>query len=282
MCGKWGKDLRAHGYQCASARLNALPGPSACAAAALLEGGVLLEMVLLETARLQGTATIATIASPRSGFLALPLSLPHHHDSHARASTHPLPQYEYFDQPGSLRHMVLHAAADHTRGRGIYALHLPADNRWGGDPGQGEEQADGHFRCCLGRQGPKVGAVEFKDGPRAGFPEICLFFRPPGSCWFSSCLPAACLPCLPACFAPCRCQVWVVNPARGGQRELSGAAAERAWQEAAAAQFEQQQQQGAALGEAEGPPPAPHFELAYVKSEEAALRQIQKELGRIK
>ena len=70
----------------------------------------------------------------------------------------------------------------------------------------------------------------------------------------------------------------MVNPARGGQRELSGAVAERAWQEAAAAAV------GAAAegsGTQEGPP-APVFEVAYVKSEEAALRQIQKELTRIK
>ena len=38
-------------------------------------------------------------------------------------------QCEYFDAPGSLRHMTLHAAADPARGRALYALHLPADSR---------------------------------------------------------------------------------------------------------------------------------------------------------
>jgi len=38
-------------------------------------------------------------------------------------------QCEYFDAPGSLRYMVLHAAADPARGRALYALHLPADGR---------------------------------------------------------------------------------------------------------------------------------------------------------
>jgi hypothetical protein len=108
--------------------------------------------------------------------------------------------------------MTLHAAADPARGRALYALHLPADNR---------------------------------------------------------------------------CQLWVVNPARGGQRELSGAAAERAWQEAAAGalaeQMQQQSQQspgGQPQSQEQLAPPA--FEVAYVKSSEAALKQLQKELGRIK
>ena len=46
----------------------------------------------------------------------------------ARTPTHP-PQYEYFDAPGSLAHMTLHAAADPARGRALYALHIPADRR---------------------------------------------------------------------------------------------------------------------------------------------------------
>ncbi|KAL4450230.1 hypothetical protein ABPG77_010899 [Micractinium sp. CCAP 211/92] len=119
----------------------------------------------------------------------------------------PVVQYEYFDQPGSLRHMVLHAAADAARGRGLYALHLPADNR---------------------------------------------------------------------------CQLWVVNPARGGQKELSAATAERAWQEAATAARRAAAAGGGSQDGDEALPPPPHFEVAYVKSCEAALRQIQKELGRVK
>lgn len=65
-----------------------------------------------------------------------------------------------------------------------------------------------------------------------------------------------------------------MNPARGGQKELSAATAERAWQEAAAG--------GGSQDGDEALPPPPHFEVAYVKSCEAALRQIQKELGRVK
>ena len=124
-------------------------------------------------------------------------------------------QYEYFDAPGALRHMTLHAAADPARGRALYALHLPADRR---------------------------------------------------------------------------CLVWVVNPARGGQRELSGAAAERAWAEAAAAEG---RQGGGGGGGSPGAGPTqsqqqgeerevPAFEVAYVRSQEAALKQVQKELGRIR
>lgn len=81
-----------------------------------------------------------------------------------------------------------------------------------------------------------------------------------------------------------RCQLWVVNPARGGQKELSGGAAERAWAEAAAAAAVEQAAvaggSGSQAPEAQAPPP--HFEVAYVKSGEAALKQIQRELGRIK
>ncbi|PRW20477.1 DNA polymerase epsilon catalytic subunit A [Chlorella sorokiniana] len=117
----------------------------------------------------------------------------------------PVAQCEYFDAPGSLRHMTLHAAADPARGRALYALHLPADGR---------------------------------------------------------------------------CQLWVVNPARGGQKELSGGAAERAWSEAAAALAAEAAATGSG-SQVETPPP-PRFEVAYVKSGEAALKQIQRELGRIK
>lgn len=39
-----------------------------------------------------------------------------------------------------------------------------------------------------------------------------------------------CIP-LPGCLP--RCHIWVVNPARGGQREVNTAAADRVWQEAA-------------------------------------------------
>lgn len=78
--------------------------------------------------------------------------------------------------------------------------------------------------------------------------------------------------------------MWVVNPARGGQKELSAATAERAWQEAAAAARQAAAAGGGDASQAgdQGLPPPPHFEVAYVKSSEAALRQIQKELGRIK
>ena len=120
------------------------------------------------------------------------------------------PQYEYFDAPGSLRHMTLHAAADPAHGRALYALHLPAD-----------------ARCC----------------------------------------------------------VWVVNPARGGQRELSGAAAERAWAEAAAAAAAEATEEGASQAERqrrEWEREPPLFEVAYVRSQEAALKQLQRELGHIK
>lgn len=79
---------------------------------------------------------------------------------------------------------------------------------------------------------------------------------------------------------PCSCQLWVVNPARGGQKELSGGAAERAWSEAAAALVAEAAETGSG-SQVETPPP-PRFEVAYVKSGEAALKQIQRELGRIK
>jgi hypothetical protein len=82
-----------------------------------------------------------------------------------------------------------------------------------------------------------------------------------------------------------RCQLWVVNPARGGQRELSGAAAERAWQEAAAGALAEQMQQQSPGGQPQSQQQVeapPMFEVAYVKSSEAALKQLQKELGRIK
>lgn len=76
------------------------------------------------------------------------------------------------------------------------------------------------------------------------------------------------------------CQLWVVNPARGGQKELSGGVAERAWSEAAAALSAEAAETGS--GSQVETPPAPGFEVAYVKSGEAALKQIQRELGRIK
>lgn len=72
----------------------------------------------------------------------------------------------------------------------------------------------------------------------------------------------------------------MVNPARGGQKELSTATAERTWQEAAAGRHA-----AAASGGQDGDQglaPPPHFEVTYVKSNEAALKQIRRELGRIK
>lgn len=81
----------------------------------------------------------------------------------------------------------------------------------------------------------------------------------------------------------------MVNPARGGQKELGGGAAERAWTETAAALASEQAAAAAAEGSGsqeqegvEAPAPAPAFEVAYVKSNEAALKQIQRELGRIR
>ncbi len=87
-------------------------------------------------------------------------------------------------------------------------------------------------------------------------------------------------PPLPPSARPRSCQLWVVNPARGGQKELSGGAAERAWSEAAAALAAEAAAAGSG-SQVETPPP-PKFEVAYVKSGEAALKQIQRELGRIK
>lgn len=78
----------------------------------------------------------------------------------------------------------------------------------------------------------------------------------------------------------CSCQLWVVNPARGGQKELSGGAAERTWADAAAALAADAAAEGSG-SQVETPPP-PRFEVAYVKSGEAALKQIQRELSRIK
>jgi len=43
---------------------------------------------------------------------------------------------------------------------------------------------------------------------------------------------------------PCRCHVWVVNPARGGQREVTAPAIERAWQEAQEAARQELEQVG--------------------------------------
>jgi hypothetical protein len=115
-------------------------------------------------------------------------------------------QYEYFDQPGSLKHITLHAAADPARGRALYALHLPADHR-----------------CC----------------------------------------------------------VWVVNPARRGQAELSDAIAKKAWEEVAAAGDGGDPQVASQRRQVSEEAP-PLFEVAYVRSQEAALKQLQKELGRIR
>jgi hypothetical protein len=74
----------------------------------------------------------------------------------AELQMRPVVQYEYFSQRSTLRHMLLHHSADAGRGRGVVALHIPADDL---------------------------------------------------------------------------CHVWVVNPARAGQREVTGPAAERAWAE---------------------------------------------------
>lgn len=73
-------------------------------------------------------------------------------------------------------------------------------------------------------------------------------------------------------------QVWVVNPARRGQQELAAATLDAKWAEAAA--------DAAAEGDADAaslpPMERPAFEVAYVRSQEAALKQLQRELRRIR
>lgn len=72
------------------------------------------------------------------------------------------------------------------------------------------------------------------------------------------------------------CQVWVVNPARGGQREVGPAALERSWQEVAAEIREQHEAEG--LSEAELSSVAPTFLVAYVRGDDAALTALQRAL----
>lgn len=120
----------------------------------------------------------------------------------------PVVQYGYFSSGGSvtLRHMTLHHSEDAARGRGVYALHLPADGI---------------------------------------------------------------------------CHVWVVNPARGGQREVTTGVMERSWNEARDALSSELQQRDAE-DEAVELPEAPRCEVTYVRSSEAALKALQKLLARIK
>jgi hypothetical protein len=173
-------------------------------------------------------------------------------------------QCEYFDSPESLRHMMLHAAPDAARGRGLYALHLPADGR------------------CLVRPQPRTGRClpagcwlgdwAGRQGHYAIMLWQCLFTRRAES----SGLPNHSMIYRFCCF---HCvQVWVVNPARRGQQELAAATLEAKWAEAAA--------DAAAEGDADAaslpPMERPAFEVAYVRSQEAALKQLQRELRRIR
>jgi DNA polymerase epsilon subunit 1 len=120
----------------------------------------------------------------------------------------PVVQYGYFSTPDTppLRHMLLHHSLDAARGRGIYALHLPADGV---------------------------------------------------------------------------CHVWVVNPARGGQREITSGMMDRAWNEERDS-FSAQMQGTDAEEEPLELPEAPRCEVVYVRNFDIALKALQKLLGRIK
>ena len=120
----------------------------------------------------------------------------------------PVVQYGYFSTPDTppLRHMLLHHSLDAARGRGIYALHLPADGT---------------------------------------------------------------------------CHVWVVNPARGGQREITSGMIDRAWNEERDS-FSAQMQGTDAEEEPLELPEAPRCEVVYVRNFDVALKALQKLLGRIK
>jgi DNA polymerase epsilon subunit 1 len=79
------------------------------------------------------------------------------------------------------------------------------------------------------------------------------------------------------------CHVWVVNPARGGQKEVNAAAAARAGEDAAAAAAAAAAEEGEGEGEGDAAPPAcPRFEVAYVRSAAAAAKALQRLLARIK
>jgi hypothetical protein len=120
----------------------------------------------------------------------------------------PVVQYGYFSTLGTspLRHMLLHHSLDAARGRGIYALHLPADDK---------------------------------------------------------------------------CHVWVVNPARSGQREVTSGMMDRAWNEERDS-FSAQMQGTDAEEEPLELPEAPRCEVTYVRSFDIALKALQKLLERIK
>ncbi len=120
----------------------------------------------------------------------------------------PVVQYGYFSTPDTppLRHMLLHHSLDAARGRGIYALHLPADGK---------------------------------------------------------------------------CHVWVVNPARNGQREITSGMMDRTWNEERDS-FSAQMQGTDAEEEPLELPEAPRCEVTYVRSFDVALKALQKLLGRIK
>lgn len=126
----------------------------------------------------------------------------------AELQARPVVQYGYFSTPDTppLRHILLHHSLDAARGRGIYALHVPADGR---------------------------------------------------------------------------CHVWVVNPARSGQREITAGMMDRAWNEETDS-FSAQMQGTDAEEEPLELPEAPRCEVIYVTSFEVALKALQKLLGRIK
>ena len=77
------------------------------------------------------------------------------------------------------------------------------------------------------------------------------------------------------------CHVWVVNPARGGQREVTTAVMDRSWNEARdmlSAELQQRDAEEEAVELLE----APRCEVVYARSSEAALKGMQKLLTRIK
>jgi len=69
--------------------------------------------------------------------------------------------------------------------------------------------------------------------------------------------------------------MWIVNPARGGQREVTSAVMERAWgemHEVLTAELDAEVE----LEE------VPRCEVAYVRTPEAAVKAMQKLLARVK
>lgn len=77
------------------------------------------------------------------------------------------------------------------------------------------------------------------------------------------------------------CYVWMVNPARGGQKEVSGPALDRAWSEMTThMQEEHAEKQGD--GEVLDLPARPRFEVAYARTEGVAFKAVQRLLNGIK